>query len=240
MKIKNHYLKKIAAWLLPYTCLFCSASSSRQQDICQACLDDLPKLENPCPRCAKPLPFAHSDLTCGECIKLSPPFDFTHALFAYESPITRFIMQLKFNHALVNARILGELLTEKIQRDWYQHKPLPNLIIPMPLHPNRLKERGFNQAIEIARPIAKSLQLPLQLSDCLRIKETAAQATLLAKERQYNIKQAFKVNKNFSGQHIAVIDDVITTGHTMTEFCKSLKKAGASKIDVWCCARPYL
>lgn len=148
-------------------------------------------------------------------------------------------MQLKFNHALLNARILGELLAEKIHL-WYQQQPLPEFIIPMPLHTKRLKERGFNQALEIARPISSSLGIPIDKTSCQRIKHTFAQATLHADQRQANIKKAFKVTSDLANKHIAVLDDVITTGNTITEFCRTLKKAGAGKIDVWCCARALL
>jgi ComF family protein len=235
--MKWDYLKKIASLLVPYTCLFCSYPSSRGQDLCDGCLNELPLLGNPCIRCAKPL--QQNNLICGDCLTHSPPFDRTFALFVYEKPITRFVMQIKFNHALLNARIAGELLTEKIITQWYLNQPLPDLIIPVPLHPLRLRERGFNQAIEIARPLSKKLQLPLDIEGTQRVKATAAQATLLAKDRILNIKEAFQVNRQYSGLHLAVVDDVITTGHTIREFCRVLKKAGARQIDVWSCARAF-
>lgn len=226
--------------LLPFTCFLCSHYSTRKQDICDACLNDLPKITNPCERCAKPLPSSTLSLICGDCLSHSPPFHSTHTLFAYRSPVTRIVMQLKFNHALLNARIFGELLAEKIQHHFYSQQSLPELIIPVPLHTNRLKERGFNQALEIAKPISSRLQIPIDKTSCLRIKNTFAQATLYAQQRQENIKKAFKVMTDLANKHIAVVDDVITTGNTITEFCQTLKKAGAKRIDVWCCARAVL
>jgi ComF family protein len=233
--MKWDYLKKIASVLVPYTCLFCSYPSSREQDLCEGCLNDLPTLHNPCSRCARPL--SQANAICGQCLTHSPPFDRTLALFAYEKIITRFVMQIKFNHALLNARIAGELLAQQIITKWYLHQSLPDLIIPVPLHPLRLRERGFNQAVEITRPLAKKLHVPLDLWGVQRVKATAAQATLLAADRKLNIKNAFQANRHFSGLHLAVVDDVITTGNTMREFCQVLKKAGARQIDVWCCAR---
>ena len=237
MKIKTHYLRKIAAWLLPYTCLLCQHPANRYQDLCEPCKKDLPLLKNACVRCAIPLD-APTTANCGFCQQNPPPFDTAHALYSYEPPIGNLILALKFNQSLIHARVLGELMAEKIQSRWYQTKPLPTLIIPVPLHPKRLKERGFNQALEIARPIAKILQLPIKTAITRRIKHTDAQAALPAVARQNNIKNAFIVTGDLRGQHLAVIDDVMTTGHTMTEFCKTLKRNGAGAIDVWCCARP--
>lgn len=168
----------------------------------------------------------------------SPPMDRTYALFLYEPPITRLILDLKFGHALLNSRILGELLAEKIKNEWYCDKPLPEIIFPIPLHNNRLKERGFNQALEITKPLAKLLDLPIENSACQRIKPTAAQATLLAEQRKHNILNAFQISTSLNYHHVAIVDDVITTGHTVMEFSKHLKKAGVNIIDVWCCARP--
>lgn len=237
MDIKNYYLKKALAWLLPYTCILCGHSSQRNQDLCDPCHQTLPFLKQGCLCCAMPLPESTKGLVCGQCLQTTPPFDATYALYLYQMPITKLILELKFNQALVNARILGELLAEEALQSWYKTRPLPKVIIPIPLHPTRLKERGFNQALEIARPLAKALKLPINTEDCQRHKLTAPQSTLPATERRQNMKEAFAVSKNFTGQHVAVIDDVITTSNTVTEFCNVLKQHGAQTIDVWCCAR---
>ncbi len=237
MLIKNHYLKKACTWLLPFTCILCADPSKRNQDLCDSCLQSLPRLKQGCLCCAIPLSFSPTGLLCGQCLQKAPPFDVTHALYSYELPITKLILELKFTQALVNARLLGELLATEVLQVWYKAKPLPHVIIPIPLHTTRLKERGFNQALEIARPIAKALRLPINTTDCHRSKLTIPQSTLLATERHKNVKGAFNLTGNFTGLHVAVIDDVITTGSTMTEFCKVLKQHGAQRIDVWCCAR---
>lgn len=226
----------MCAWLLPATCILCGEKTDQEQDLCQPCWLDLPFLNHACPRCAQPMPESTDPFTCGACLKETPPYDATYALFFYQAPITKIITHLKFGHSLVNARILGELLATHIQEKWYQNKPLPEVIIPMPLHPQRLKERGFNQALEIARPIAKKLQMPLDFTACQRTKATLAQATLTAVSRKQNIKNAFSIS-HLPYLHVAVIDDVITTGQTMQEFCKILKQYGVLSIDVWCCAR---
>jgi ComF family protein len=227
-----HYLKKMAQWLMPHACIFCG-QKTLNIDVCTPCLNDLPHIENPCKRCSRSL--TGLNLQCGFCLNHRPAYDATHALFSYRPPITKLIMQLKFNHILANARVLGELLTLKIQQEWYVGKPLPDLIIPVPLHTKRLRERGFNQAVEIARPISKKLTLPMH--HCSRIKYTHPQATLLAEERVKNMRGAFLITQDLTNKTVAVVDDVITTGQTINEFCKTLKKAGAKRIDVWCCAR---
>jgi ComF family protein len=232
-----YFLKKFAAWLVPHVCVLCRNITHRSQDLCLSCLEHLPIVKQSCLACANILPAMNQTELCGQCLKQKPPFDMTHALFVYRPPIPKLIRDLKFHHALTHAKLFGELLAEKIFYEWYQKKSLPTAIIPVPLHNARLKERGFNQAIEIARPIAKTLKLPLILHDTIRIKSTVPQTRLTANERKLNIKNAFLIKKTFENQHIAVVDDVITTGNTIHEFCRLLKQHGAAKISVWCCAR---
>jgi ComF family protein len=230
------YLKKIESWLLPYVCILCKKRTSTIRDLCNDCEQSLPLLNHSCLRCADPM--ANSIAAyCHQCIKQPPPFDATYALYRYEMPIKQLILELKFKQALVNARVLGELLANQIQKNWYAQKTLPDCIVPIPIHANRLKERGFNQALEIARPIAKAIQRPIQRKSIDRIKPTLAQSTLNAVERHLNMQEAFIVDLDLTHQQIAVIDDVITTGETVMAFCKMLKQAGAHSIDVWCCAR---
>jgi ComF family protein len=230
-----HYLKKPAHGLLPFTCILCHGRSSQTLDLCCACQSELPILPQSCPRCAKI--FSSTTLTCGTCLQNPPVFAATYALFSYLPPITKLLMEIKFHQLLVNARLMGELLASAIQQHWYIGQSLPDKIIPVPLHPQRLRERGFNQAVEIGRPIQKKTGIFLDINSCFRIKHTAAQATLKAEKRVDNLKNAFAINQDLTGQHIAILDDVITTGHTVTELSKTLKKAGAKRIDIWACAR---
>jgi ComF family protein len=231
-------IKKLLSWLLPYTCILCGNPSHRHQDLCLLCYQDLPTPKTSCQLCAISLQGDFTNLTCGQCLRQVRPFDATFTLFEYIKPIDNLLLELKFNQKLVNAQVLGELMAEKIQHDWYKNKPKPDVIIPIPLHPQRLRERGYNQAMEIARPIAKLCRIPINIKDCKRIKPTAPQAMLAAKERETNIKRAFTTNRRWDNCSIAVIDDVITTGNTVREFCHLLKLQGAKRIDVWCCARP--
>lgn len=228
--------------LLPPVCILCGRLTRQTGNLCLACLQDLPILPYHCPRCAQFLPITPHALaepvpTCGACLKLAPPFDQTFALFPYDPPITQLIIQLKFQHRLSHAKALGELLIQKIRHEWYSDAHLPDLIIPVPLHPRRLRERGFNQALEIAKPVARALSIPIDAHGTRRIKHTAPQSTLTGSERKQNVSHAFSICRDYTGLNLAVLDDVITTGHTLTALCKMLKAHGASRIDVWCCAR---
>jgi ComF family protein len=232
-----HHFKKIYLKLLPYHCVFCGQASQREQDLCQPCYKELPILTDFCPKCALP---SENNQLCETCQNHLLPYDALYALFRYERPITRLILTLKFNRALNYGRLLGELMAEKIKEDWYKGKKLPDLIIPLPLHTQRLKKRGFNQALEITKPISKALNIQINITACKRTKSTKAQATLSLEERLRNVQNAFAVNADLTNKHIAIVDDVATTGSTIREFSSQLKLAGASCIDVWCCARAML
>ena len=221
-------------FLCKHTCIFCDSLSHRKLDLCLACERDLPVLQNYCKRCAETLP--EGQKICGSCLSdLSMQIE-TTALFNYSSPIDQLIINLKFRNNLIGARILGELLGNHLY-DQYQNKIKPEVIIPVPLHSIRLRERGYNQALELSRPISKKLNIPIDKFSIKRVKNTAAQAVLSAKERQQNIKQAFGIDENFKYDYVAIIDDVVTTGNTVNELCKVLCSAGVSRIDIWCCAK---
>ncbi len=113
----------------------------------------------------------------------------------------------------------------------------PQLIVPVPLHPTRFQQRGFNQAIEIARPISKNLGIPIAPKLCVRSRETPAQSGLSARQRAINIKHAFEIGQAVEVDHVAILDDVVTTGATVTELSRVLRNAGIKKIEIWACAR---
>lgn len=143
------------------------------------------------------------------------------------------ITSLKFGAQYKNARLLGLLLAGCLK----QTAERPDCILPVPLHKARYRERGFNQAIEIARTVSKELQIPLDLTSCRRHSNTPHQTTLTAKQRRKNLKNAFSLIKPVQAKHIALLDDVMTTGSTVYELAYLLKKAGVSRVDVWVCAR---
>jgi len=170
-------------------------------------------------------------------MRRGPYFDRVDAVFHYASPIDFFIQRLKFNGQLNYARLLGKLMAIELS-DRYSAtgSELPDLIIPVPLHPARLRERGFNQALELARPIAARFNIPIDYKSCLRIRETAKQSDLPAKSRRQNVKGAFQIC-GLQADHVVIIDDVMTTGCTVNEFASKIRGTGVTRIDVWTCAR---
>ena len=166
--------------LFPHICVLCHNASHSIHDLCDTCFDHFPIIPHACVRCATPLSTDKTPLTCGLCLTKPPSFDIIHTLYHYEQPVTRLILDLKFNHTLIYAALVGRLMLEHVQSTWYRSKPLPDILMPMPLHAARLKERGFNQALEIARPLAKTLKIALEIEMSRRIKPTLPQATLSA------------------------------------------------------------
>jgi ComF family protein len=171
---------------------------------------------------------------CGQCLQDPPSYDSAVSLFRYAYPADHLILRLKFQAQLHLARALGELLARHLKREM---QTMPEIIIPVPLHRARLRERGFNQALEIARPIARSLSIPVDYKSCERVRKTSAQSLLPAAERRKNIKGAFRVTRLIAARHVAILDDVMTTGHTVQELAATLRKAGVERIDVWVVAR---
>jgi ComF family protein len=220
---------------LPFQCLLCAHRTHSRKNICSDCIANLPILSHRCLRCAQNLPIKQTELVCGSCLSHPPPMHRTYALFPYQAPITRLITGLKFEYQLSYGFLLGDLLAERVRHDWYKETRLPELIIPVPLHPSRLKKRGFNQAIEIALPLSK--YIPIDRHGILRIKSTVPQSQLNAKERIKNVAHAFSLQRSYKGKYVAILDDVMTTGATIRELSQTLLNAGASQIDVWCCAR---
>ncbi|MBU0744725.1 MAG: ComF family protein [Gammaproteobacteria bacterium] len=216
------------------TCVFCDSITYRKLDLCMVCEGELPFLKNYCQRCASPLPQGQD--ICGACLGNSLPAIKTTVLFHYEPPIDKLIMNLKFHNNLIGAKILGELLGDHLYNQ-YQAEAKPEVIIPMPLHFARLRERGYNQSLEISQPIAKRLKIPIDIFKIKRLKNTVPQSRLNAKERIKNVKHAFHVVGDFNYRHVAIVDDVITTGNTVFELSKLLYAVGATKIEIWCLAK---
>ena len=217
----------------PSTCILCGAAGQQGLDLCPGCDDDLPRTSTSCYRCADETPAA-TELLCGQCLKQTPPMDRTISALRYGPPLGHLITDLKFHQRLVVARILGQLLGSHLER---LHVDKPEVIIPVPLHPGRLRERGYNQSLEIARFVARQLNLPIDIKLCQRQRHTSPQSGLSAKERQKNVKQAFALSGPCNYKHIAIVDDVITTGHTVRALSQLFKHNGVKKIQVWSVAR---
>jgi ComF family protein len=228
-------LKKLLTMLLPNLCLLCKVVTPNPF-ICERCFQNLPWINpNVCTICANPLSGNNQQHQCGQCQQQPPAYDNTFAIFYYCFPIDRLILRLKFSNKLVYAKLLAHFFCIKYQS--CIHKP--DFIIPIPLHANRMKQRGFNQSHEIAKIIAKKLQIPVIANACERILDTQPQLALPANLRTKNIRKAFQINQAISAQAIAIVDDVVTTGSTVQELAKLLKKQGVKRVDIWCCAKTF-
>lgn len=211
-------------------CILCGATA--HHDFCTACETELPWFpENHCPICLWPVPTSE---VCGACLKKAPAFTRSIAALRYTFPVDALIRSLKYQSNLAIAPIFANLLLKHLNNS-SQRKP--DLILPMPLHATRLRERGFNQAVEISRPIAKQLNIRFMIDHCYRIRDTAPQADLPWSERRKNVHQAFQCDIDLSGQHVAIVDDVMTTGATLNELAQVLRQQGASEISNWVIAR---
>jgi ComF family protein len=231
-KIANKWPRIIQDWLYPPTCLLCGDPGDGGLDLCRPCADALPYIAAACPRCAAPLASPVPRL-CGACQNQPPAFDAAFALFRYEEPVRHLILSLKFGARYPCARLLGTLLAERLG----ERTPLPDALIPVPLHAHRYRKRGFNQAAETARTLSRLLDIPLDPTACRRIRATDAQARLSGKARRKNLREAFAVRPGLAYRHVAIIDDVVTTGTTVNELAGTLRRAGVERIEVWACAR---
>ena len=229
-------MRQLLNTFFPTRCLLCDLNSDNGRQICIDCNDTLPVYQTGCKRCATLLEIKAPGMLCGDCLRQPPSFDKILALFYYQAPISTFIWQLKFHHNLGVARLFADDWIYFL-RTFLMGSTLPDVIIPVPLHHERLKERGFNQALEIAKPIGKYFNIPVDTKTCIRIKNTRAQSSLPARKRKHNVNNAFGLSYTPTAKHIAIVDDVVTTGNTISEISALFRKSGVSRIDVWCCAR---
>ena len=215
--------------LLPHICILCRGKAGNQR-LCLACNGDLPHYLVPhCPQCAIPTPDGQ---VCGACLKHPPAHTRTLAAFSYAFPVDQLVQALKYQNRLAIAPVLGDALAQIVK----ERSP-PDLLIPMPLHSARLKQRGFNHATEIAREASLCLKVPLDLNICERVRDTPPQVALAYDQRRRNVRDAFACHGDVSGKRIALIDDVMTTGTSLDELAKTLKKAGALEVEAWVVAR---
>ena len=179
----------------------------------------------------------HSSDTCGRCLKKPPPIARTHAAFRYGFPVDRLLPRFKFHRDLAAGRELAGWMVESLRE-----VERPDALIAVPLHPRRLRQRGYNQALELSRPLARARDLPILHHALHRVRDTAPQAGLGALARRRNPRGAFAVGRDLRNParipaHIALVDDVMTTGATLYECAKVLQRAGVGRVDVWVVAR---
>ncbi len=230
----NHWSNFILRQLYPPKCALCG-EPLREEGLCAGCFEDLPHNRNPCARCAHPLPEHLPPASlCGDCLKKPPPYARCLAPFSYGFPLSPLITGLKFHRQLRLGPILGWLLADYLESQLGEQ---PDVLLPVPLHLRRLQERGYNQALEIARIPARRLGIPLALDWCRRTRATAAQSDLDQQARRRNVRGAFALDGEVAGRHIAIFDDVVTTGSTVAELTRVLKNGGAKRVEVWTLAR---
>lgn len=210
-------------FMLPQRCLLCSGAAG-QIALCAACTADLPQLDaERCPVCALPTP---AGLTCGACLKEMPHFDATHARYRYDFPLARLLQHYKYGQKLLVASLFEPAGVGAA-----------DVVVAVPSTPAHMRERGFNPALELARPLARKLSIPLLLNAITRPHDAPAQASLPWKDRRKNIRNAFECHADLSGKRILVVDDVMTTGATLNEMARTLKRHGATRVENWVVAR---
>lgn len=226
---------RLLAVLFPPTCILCGAPGADGRDLCAGCAAELPFNRHSCPRCA--VPFDQSTAVaalCGACQRRAPPYEHVFAALRYETPVPSLVADAKFRGRLNTARLLGHILADGV-RD--QGAPLPQVLLPVPLHPRRLAGRGYNQALEIARVVGRALTIPIAARSCRRVLATPPQAGLDEPARRRNLRGAFAAQLPLPWAHVAIVDDVMTTGSTVSELARVLRRAGAVTVVVWAVAR---
>jgi ComF family protein len=219
--------------LLPPRCVLCGQCCS-SVCLCEPCRIDLPWPGPHCYQCGLPVA-SPIDKICGACIQNRPPFTRTIYPLIYQFPADRLVQAFKFKRQLVAGRILSHLMCESVIAS---QMVFPDVLIPVPLHKLRLLKRGFNQAYELGAYASQLLKIPMLTTGLGRLRNTKAQSGLTRKQRRRNVRGAFYWRgPDKPGLHVALIDDVMTTGTTVNECARVLKKAGAKRVDVWVAAR---
>jgi len=226
-------LRRITA-LIPGRCLLCR--SATHKPLCDECNSELPPLGHACPRCAEPMP--RSEL-CGRCQqnKRSAALHCTLSPLRYEWPTDYLVQRFKFQSDLAAGRSLAEQLASAARFHMADQRCRPDLLLPMPLHGSRRRHRGFNQSAELALQLGYQLGIPAALSVAQRVRATTTQSLLPAAQRAGNLRGAFAVDAAVAGLHVAIIDDVMTTGSSVIELANAARRAGAKQVDAWVATR---
>lgn len=225
--------------LWPTRCLICRqtiAASWPIEHLCAICFTILPWNTAACARCAQSLPSVQP--YCAHCLNKPLLQQHTHILFQYASPISDWIRAAKFQASFMHCRLLGQLLSHTLLTQ--RTLPWPQCIIPMPLHPRRVRKRGYNQAIEIARNICREQAIPMDTHSLKRHRYQQPQSELTLSERKNNVHNSFRLQRHLTASHIALLDDVTTTGNTLIAASHALLMNGPLQLEHWCIAKPFL
>ena len=219
--------------LLQPRCLRCMGPA-RGALVCEACWPELPWNRQACERCAEPLP-SPAQTVCRACARRPPPQQHALTAFRYRAPVAGWLQAYKYAHQLEHAATLARALAERISSTGV---PRVDCLIPVPLHRSRQRQRGFNQARELAVPISRHLGIPLADGAATRIRRTPKQSLQASRaQRRRNLRGASRIERDLSGLHVALVDDVITTGATVEELARACVLAGAERVEAWAVAR---
>ena len=238
MRCQPRYDGPVYIWLKnKQSCLLCQEDVEETAPICMACETELPWLGDQCQTCALPL-FAPC-MTCGQCLKQPPAFQQVAVPWLYDFPVDSLITRFKHSAKWPYGRLLGELLAHYLQHRFDEGMQRPDALVPVPMATRRLRQRGFNQAAMLARWLGELLEIPCDEKLVLRVQDTSAQQDLKADARKKNLREAFALTLDASikGRHLALVDDVLTTGATAQAVARLLMEAGAIQVDVYCLAR---
>ena len=234
MRKVDDVLSRLGRCLLTPTCLLCGEPGAQGRDLCRRCTEALPWNRSACARCGLPLPV--STPACGACLARPPAFAATTAAFVYAFPLDRLLPRLKFHQDLASGAVLSQ-----VSAPAFADAERPDALVPVPLHRARLRQRGYDQALELCKPLARGLRLPLLGGWLQRERATTAQSELDARQRKRNLRGAFACRGMADPpRHVALFDDVMTTGATVSAAVEALRAAGVARVDVWVLARAPL
>ena len=214
--------------VIPPRCLLCQDVVMKGQVFCCGCEAELPYNDASCARCAAAIPAGE---LCGDCLRSPPPFDIAFSPLRYHHPVDHLVQLLKYADNPAMGRMMGRYLGGELYA--IRSTPWPDAIVPVALHRDRLRERGYNQALEISRSVSRMIGIPVDKSLVLRCKPTSPQVGRTKKDRQQNMLNAFKLKRPPRFDHYAIIDDVITSGATMRAIAGVLRAGGVEKIEIW-------
>lgn len=220
--------------VLPRHCVLCRLPAGRA-NVCRGCRADLPWIIRPCARCGMPLPPDTASPECAKCPVATRGIDRIIAALAYEYPVDRMVAGIKYQQRFDMGRALGEMLV-RVLRQAGDARSRPDFLVPVPLHRRRHGRRGYNQAVEIAQPVARAFGIRMAPRLARRVRDTPEQAGLSGRARRSNLRAAFCITCDVSRADIALVDDVVTTGSTASELARTFRAAGAASVQVWTAA----